>query len=53
MVGSEGQGVSRLVRERCDLLVSIPMRGKVASLNASASLAAALFAFVLPSRRGA
>jgi len=47
-VGSEGSGLSRLVRERCDLLVSLPMHGRVGSLNASASLAAALYAYVLP-----
>ena len=41
---------SRLVRERCDVLVSLPMRGRVGSLNASASLAAALYGYVLPSR---
>jgi 23S rRNA (guanosine2251-2'-O)-methyltransferase len=50
VVGSEGTGISRLVRERCDLLVALPMRGRVASLNASASLAAALFGYVLPTR---
>jgi tRNA G18 (ribose-2'-O)-methylase SpoU len=42
--------MSRLVRERCDLLVALPLRGRVASLNAAASLAAALYGFVLPSR---
>jgi 23S rRNA (guanosine2251-2'-O)-methyltransferase len=52
VVGSEGRGMSRLVRERCDVLVSLPMRGKVGSLNAAASLAAVLYAYVLP-RRGA
>ncbi|MFL5799378.1 MAG: 23S rRNA (guanosine(2251)-2'-O)-methyltransferase RlmB [Actinomycetota bacterium] len=52
VVGAEGSGISRLVRETCDLLVALPMRGRVQSLNASASLAAALFAYVLPSRRG-
>jgi 23S rRNA (guanosine2251-2'-O)-methyltransferase len=52
VVGAEGSGISRLVRETCDLLVALPMRGKVQSLNASASLAAALFAYVLPSRAG-
>ncbi len=51
VVGSEGSGLSRLVRERCDLLVALPMLGRVASLNASASLAAALYAYVLPTRR--
>jgi 23S rRNA (guanosine2251-2'-O)-methyltransferase len=50
VVGSEGEGMSRLVRERCDLLVSLPLRGRVGSLNASASLAAALYGFVLPAR---
>jgi 23S rRNA (guanosine2251-2'-O)-methyltransferase len=51
-VGSEGEGLSRLTRESCDALVRLPMRGRVASLNAAASLAAVLYAFVLPSRRG-
>jgi 23S rRNA (guanosine2251-2'-O)-methyltransferase len=50
VAGSEGKGLSRLVRERCDLLVALPMRGRVGSLNVSASLAAALYAYVLPSR---
>jgi 23S rRNA (guanosine2251-2'-O)-methyltransferase len=35
VVGSEGQGLSRLVRERCDRLIQLPMRGHVDSLNAS------------------
>ena len=35
VVGSEGRGVSRIVKERCDTTVSLPMRGKVNSLNAS------------------
>jgi 23S rRNA (guanosine2251-2'-O)-methyltransferase len=50
VVGSEGSGMSRLVRERCDLLVALPMRGRVGSLNAAASLAAVLYAYVLPLR---
>ena len=50
VIGSEGEGMSRLARERCDALVSLPMLGKVGSLNASASLAAALYGYVLPSR---
>ncbi len=52
VLGSEGQGLSRLVRETCDALVSLPMGGNVSSLNASAALAAVLYAYVLPSRRG-
>ncbi|MEP6476726.1 MAG: 23S rRNA (guanosine(2251)-2'-O)-methyltransferase RlmB [Actinomycetota bacterium] len=50
VIGSEGDGLARLTRERCDTLVRLPMRGRVGSLNASASLAAALYAYVLPSR---
>jgi len=37
VVGSEGSGISRLVGEKCDFKVSIPMFGKIASLNASVS----------------
>ncbi len=43
VVGSEGKGVSRLVRARADLSVRIPMAGQVESLNASAAAAVALF----------
>jgi predicted rRNA methylase len=50
VLGSEGEGLSRLAREACDALVSLPMRGKVSSLNASAALAAVLYAYVVPSR---
>lgn len=46
VVGSEGTGISRLVRESCDQLVSIPMFGKTSSLNAAAALAVALFGYV-------
>ncbi len=35
IVGSEGNGVSRLIKEKCDFVVSLPMRGKITSLNAS------------------
>ena len=35
VVGGEGEGVSRLVRENCDLIARIPMKGKIDSLNAS------------------
>jgi 23S rRNA (guanosine2251-2'-O)-methyltransferase len=43
VVGSEGKGLSRLVREKCDLVVSIPMRATTESLNASVATAIALF----------
>jgi 23S rRNA (guanosine2251-2'-O)-methyltransferase len=51
VVGSEDRGMSRLVRECCDLVVALPIRGRVGSLNASAALAAALYGFVLSGRR--
>ena len=35
VIGSEGEGVSRLVKEKCDFTVSIPMKGQIDSLNAS------------------
>lgn len=35
VVGSEGEGMGRLVKQKCDILVSIPMKGKVSCLNAS------------------
>jgi len=43
VIGSEGDGISRLIRENCDFLVSIPMRGKVSSLNASAAAAVLIY----------
>jgi 23S rRNA (guanosine2251-2'-O)-methyltransferase len=50
VIGGEGEGMARLTRERCDQLLSLPMRGRVGSLNAAASLAAVLYAYVLPAR---
>jgi 23S rRNA (guanosine2251-2'-O)-methyltransferase len=47
VVGSEGAGLSRLVRESCDFLVSIPLKGKTESLNAAAALAVGLFGYAL------
>lgn len=43
VIGSEGAGMSRLTRESCDFLLSIPMRGRISSLNASAAAAVLLY----------
>ena len=43
VIGSEGDGIGRLVAEKCDFMVSIPMRGKVSSLNASAAASVPIY----------
>ncbi len=43
IIGSEGRGISKLVKENCDFLVNIPMYGKVNSLNASVSAGIILY----------
>ena len=43
VIGSEGKGMSRIVRESCDFLVSIPMKGRIGSLNASVAASVVLF----------
>lgn len=43
VIGNEGYGISRLVKQNCDMLVKIPMTGKINSLNASVSTAIALY----------
>ena len=43
VIGSEGSGMTRLVSETCDFLVSIPMKGRISSLNASAAAAILLY----------
>ena len=44
VIGSEGDGLSRIVREKCDRLVGLPMRGKIGSLNASVAAGVLLYA---------
>ena len=43
VIGSEGEGVSRLVKEKCDFIVSIPMRGEINSLNASVAAGVVMY----------
>ena len=43
VVGNEGQGLSRLTKENCDLLVKIPMKGHMTSLNASVACSLLLY----------
>ena len=43
VVGSEGKGLARLVKERCDEIVRIPMRGQINSLNASVAAGIVLY----------
>lgn len=43
VIGNEGKGISRIVKEKCDVLLKIPMMGKISSLNASASAAILIY----------
>lgn len=43
VIGSEGKGISRLVREKCDFILSIPMEGRISSLNASNAAAVLMY----------
>ena len=49
VIGNEGEGVSRLVKEKCDFIASIPMKGNIDSLNAS--VAAGVLAFEIVRQR--
>ena len=49
VIGSEGEGVSKLVKSKCDFVVRIPMYGKVTSLNAS--VAASILAYEVVRQR--
>ena len=43
VIGSEGFGISKLVRDKCDFVVSMPMVGKITSLNASNAAAVIMY----------
>jgi 23S rRNA (guanosine2251-2'-O)-methyltransferase len=51
VIGNEGKGVGRLIKERCDFIVKLPMQGRINSLNAS--VAAALLMYEVVRQRGA
>lgn len=46
VIGNEGKGISRIVKEKCDVLIKIPMVGKISSLNASTSAAILIYEVV-------
>ncbi|MDD2259006.1 MAG: 23S rRNA (guanosine(2251)-2'-O)-methyltransferase RlmB [Bacilli bacterium] len=46
VIGSEGKGISRLVKESCDFLVKIPMKGHITSLNASVSTGVLIYEII-------
>ena len=49
VIGNEGKGISRLVREKCDVIVSLPLRGRINSLNAS--VAAGILMYKIAEKR--
>lgn len=52
VIGNEGKGISRLVKENCDVLVKIPMLGKISSLNASAAASILIYEVVRQGHEG-
>ena len=49
VIGNEGKGISRLVREKCDVIVSLPLKGRISSLNAS--VAAGILMYKIAEKR--
>ncbi len=52
VIGSEGKGLRRLIREKCDGLVSIPLLGRISSLNAGVAGALVMYEYVRQTRAG-
>lgn len=52
LIGSEGKGVGRLLKEKCDFLVGIPMKGHVSSLNASVAAAVLCYEILRQKEKG-
>ena len=52
VIGSEGDGMSRLVTKNCDVTVRIPMKGRISSLNASAAASILLYEAVRQREKG-
>ena len=50
VVGSEGEGIRQLVRSRCDIVLKLPMRGRIESLNAAVAGSVALYLAYLTRR---
>ena len=46
VIGSEGAGIGRLVKEKCDVILSLPMQGKINSLNASVAAGVLMYEFM-------
>ena len=46
VIGNEGKGIGRLVREKCDGVISLPMNGKINSLNASVAAGVLMYQVV-------
>jgi len=52
VIGSEGEGISRLVLEHCDKTVALPMKGKIGSLNASVAAGILMYAVLAARNKG-
>ncbi|HEX9330869.1 MAG TPA: TrmH family RNA methyltransferase, partial [Anaerolineales bacterium] len=50
VVGSEGEGIRQLIRSKCDIVLKLPMRGKIESLNAAVAGSVALYLAYLARR---